>query len=101
MLDMDQINALDNDAKARYMALEKVFAMPGFKFLTAWAKAKVEEAANGVLNAQTWDQHCFANGARWAYANFAGCEEMFQKEFELLADEANNAQIDEDEGNDE
>ena len=101
MLDMDQINALDNEAKARYMALEKVFAMPGFKFIVAWAKFKVEEAANGVLNAQTWDQHCFANGARFAYANFAGCEEMFQKEFELMAEEAMAQQNSEDAENDE
>lgn len=91
MLDLEQINLLPNDAKVKYMALSKLFDHQGFKYLVEWAKAQVNDSASRVLNAQTWEQHCFSNGARMAYANFANIEEFSEREFAEIADQGREA----------
>jgi len=88
MLAMEQINALDNKAKIRYLALEKLFGHPSYKFLIEWAKAQVADNEMRVLTATNWDQHCFHTGARLAFENIVKFEEFSEAEFAQVAEEA-------------
>jgi hypothetical protein len=96
MLDLNQINLLPNDAKIKYLALEKLFDHPSFKYLVEWAKAQVEDCKNRVLNATTWEAHVHAIGAGQAYQNFANIEDFTEREFAAIAEEAEAAKIDEE-----
>jgi hypothetical protein len=88
MLDLEQIQLLDNNAKERYMLMEKLFEHPGFKFLLLWAKAQVEDATTREMNAANWEQVCFLRGARMAYSNFVNIEEFSEREFAIEAQNA-------------
>jgi hypothetical protein len=85
---MEQINALPNKAKIRYLALEKLFGHPSYKFLIDWAKAQVEDNQMRVLTATNWDQHCFHTGARLAFENIVNFEAFSEAEFAQAAEEA-------------
>jgi hypothetical protein len=88
MLDLNQINALPNNAKVRYLALEKLFGHSSYKFLIDWAAAQVKDNEQRVLTATNWDQHCFHTGARCAFENIVKFEEFSEAEFAQVAAEA-------------
>jgi hypothetical protein len=56
--------------------------------------AQAQAAANSVLFATNWEQHCFNRGAQLAYENFANIEEFTEREFAQVADDALKAEID-------
>lgn len=97
MLDLDQINALDNASKLRYMALEKLFDHPSFKYFIEWAKAQTIDHQQRVLTATNWDQHCFHTGARLAFDSMVNFEDNAEKEFAGYAAEALDNKLDLDE----
>lgn len=84
-MELDQINALPNGAKERYMMLEKLYDHPGFKYVKEWANAQVKEAAQRLLTATTWEQHCLFKGAMDAYQNFVNLEDISENEFTAIA----------------
>lgn len=85
-MDIHQINALSNEQKAKYMALQRLFDQPGFKYLVEWARAQVADSTARELSAATWDQVLLMRGARFAYVNFAEIEKYTEAEFSDLAD---------------
>jgi hypothetical protein len=85
-MDIHQINALSNEQKAKYMALQRLFDQPGFKYLVEWAKAQVSDSTARELSAPNWDQVLLMRGARFAYTNFAEIEKYTEAEFSDLAD---------------
>src|SRR5271154_5774822 len=88
MLEMDQIQALPNDMRTRYMLLEKLFDHAGFKYLLEWAKAQVADSQMRELNAKSWDEVVFFRGAKLAYNNFVEIERFSEAEFANIAEEA-------------
>lgn len=87
-LDMEQINLLDNQQKQKYMALERLFTTPGWKFVKDFCAASAEEAAAGILRATKWEDHCFALGARNAYLQIGNFEVFAENEFAAHAEDA-------------
>jgi hypothetical protein len=85
-MDIHQINALSNEAKAKYMALQRLFDQPGFKYLVEWARAQVTDSTQRELSAPNWEQVLLMRGARFAYGNFAEIEKYTEAEFADLAD---------------
>jgi len=85
-MDIHQINALSNDQKSKYMALQRLFDQPGFKYLVEWAKAQTADSTQRELSAPNWDQVLLMRGARFAYGNFAEIEKYTEAEFTELAD---------------
>ncbi len=85
-MDIHQINALSNEQKAKYMALQRLFDQPGFKYLVEWARAQVGDSTARELSAPNWEQVLLMRGARFAYANFAEIEKYTEAEFSDLAD---------------
>jgi len=85
-MDIHQINALSNEQKAKYMALQRLFDQPGFKYLVEWARAQVSDSTARELSAPNWDQVLLMRGARFAYVNFAEIEKYTEAEFSDLAD---------------
>jgi hypothetical protein len=88
MLDLEQIQLLDNAKKTRYMALEKLFEHPSFKYFMEWAKQEEADHTQRVLTAQTWDQHCFHTGARFAFNAVVNFEVQVEQEFAGYAQDA-------------
>jgi hypothetical protein len=86
-MDADQLNALSGDHKGKYMALERLFAQPGFKYLVEWAKAQVSDCAQREMNAPSWDHVLLQRGARLAYVNFVEIEKLTEDEFAAIAQE--------------
>ena len=85
-MDIHQINVLSNEQKAKYMALQRLFDQPGFKYLVEWARAQVTDSTGRELNAPNWEQVLLMRGARFAYMNFAEIEKFTEAEFSDLAD---------------
>jgi hypothetical protein len=85
-MDIHQINVLSNEAKSKYMALQRLFDQPGFKYLVEWARAQVADSTQRELTAPNWDQVLLMRGARFAYGNFAEIEKFTEAEFSELAD---------------
>lgn len=86
MLDLQQINLLSNDSKGKYMALERLFDSPGYKFLVAWAKASADECVVKILHAPNWDQHVAHTGAKYAYEQIINFEDITAQEFATEAE---------------
>lgn len=93
MLEMDQIQALPNDMRGKYMLLEKLFDHAGFKYLLEWAKAQVADSQMRELNAKTWDEVVFFRGAKLAYNNFAEIERYSEAEFAQIAEDVLKAKL--------
>lgn len=66
-LDEAQLNALPPADRARYMALEHLFAQPGWKIVVALAKANAEAQVKAAAFAKDWPSSRLAigNGAAW------------------------------------
>jgi hypothetical protein len=86
-MDLNQINALPNTAKEKYMTLERLFETPGYKYLVEWAKGNVQEAIQRALNAPSWESFCFARGQQLAFENFTKLEEITEAEFSMIAND--------------
>lgn len=66
-LDEAQLNQLPPSDRARYMALEHLFAQPGWKIVVALAKANAEAQVKNAAFAKDWPSSRLAigNGAAW------------------------------------
>lgn len=66
-LDEGQLNALPPQDRARYMALEHLFAQPGWKIVVALAKTNAEAQIKAAAFAKDWASSRLAigNGAAW------------------------------------
>lgn len=66
-LDELQLNALPPQDRARYMALEHLFAQPGWKIVVALAKQNAEAQVKAAAFAKDWPSSRLAigNGAAW------------------------------------
>jgi len=66
-MELNQLQALSDAQKARYMAMGRLFEHPSYKFLMEWAKSSVEEAEKRELNAPTWDLVLVNRGQGWHF----------------------------------
>ena len=84
-MELDQINALPDTAKAKYMALEKLYDQQGWKYVKEWAVAQANEQASRILSATSWEQHCLHKGAYDAFNLFVNLENTSENEFSEIA----------------
>ena len=87
-MELNQLQALSDAQKARFMAMGRLFEHPSYKFLMEWAKSSVEEAEKRELNAPTWDLVLVNRGARLAFLDVLNLETQVENEFTALADQA-------------
>jgi hypothetical protein len=95
-MDLQQLQALSDAQKARYMALGKLFEHPSYKFLMDWAQAMVNEALLREINATTWDLVLLNRGARLAFQDIVNLETATENEFAGYADQALQEKADEE-----
>jgi len=87
-MELNQLQALSDAQKARYMAMGRLFEHPSYKFLMEWAKSSVEEAEKRELNAPTWDLVLVNRGARLAFLDVLNLETQVENEFTALAEQS-------------
>lgn len=87
-MNLQQIQALTDAQKARYMAMGKLFDHPSYKFLMEWAKSTADEAQRRELTAPTWDFVLINRGARLAFTDLVNLETQVENEFSQLAEQA-------------
>lgn len=87
-MNLQQLQALTDAQKSRYMAMGKLFEHPSWKFLIDWANASVNEAQGRELNAPTWELVLINRGARLAFTDLVNLENAVENEFEGYAEEA-------------
>ena len=87
-LDMEQLNALPPADRNRYLALEKLFAMPGWKIVVALAKQNAEGAMRRAAFANTWADNRLAIGSGYAWNELAELETATEKTYATMAVEA-------------
>lgn len=87
-MDLNQLQALPDAAKDRYMALGRLFEHPSYKFLMEWAQLNVAECTTRELNATAWEVVLLNRGARQAYTHIVNLETNTEAEFEAIADQA-------------
>jgi hypothetical protein len=85
-VDADKLNHLTNEQRARYRVLEALFESEGWKLIKEQLVSSAQQQEQRMLNAQNWDTHRHAAGARAAYAQVVSLPEMVENEFEQLAE---------------
>lgn len=92
-MEMEQIQALDESARAKYISLTKLFEHGSYKFLLEWAKSQYLECTARLISATSWEQHCAQFGARAAYESLVNLENSVEAEFSQIADDVLTARI--------
>jgi uncharacterized ferritin-like protein (DUF455 family) len=87
-MEIEQLQALPNGARDKYMALQRLFDHPSYKFFLDWAKASAEECTQRLINANNWETHCAQFGAKAAYESLINLENSTEHEFTAIADAA-------------
>ena len=90
-MDLEQIQHLTDEQKARYLELERTFDSPGWKLVEEFALQRRDDAVARVLFAKSWDEHQVFSGAKDAFAIFVNLRESTENEFAALA--AANAEV--------
>jgi len=78
ILDLEQVNALSPDDRARYMQLEKLFSQPGWKLVVALAAQNATNALRNAALASSWDQNRMAIGNHIAWQAISNLEKDTQ-----------------------
>lgn len=97
-MDLDQIKHLTNEQKDRYMALTRMFEMPGWAIIKKWADLNHDESRERAASASTWDQNRIAVGERIVYDVLRKMEDITEREYSALAED--NARANESEVSD-
>jgi hypothetical protein len=92
-----QISFLTDEQRERYKQLEEVFNLPGWDILKEFASASISAQAQRALNAQNWNEHQLATGARFAFTQLLNLQEVTENEFANLAAQAAAAEEEDDE----
>lgn len=87
-MDLEQLKFLTDAERNRYMVLERFFETEGWKMITEHAKAGSATQEQRMINAQTWDIHRYASGARAVYEQFVNLPEQIETEFTQMAEAA-------------
>lgn len=86
-MDLDQIKHLSDEQKERYMALTRLFEMPGWAIVQKWAESNYEDSRERAASASTWDQNRIAVGERVVYDVLRKMEEITEREYSTLAED--------------
>ncbi len=92
-----QLSLLTDEQRDRYASLESLFEHPGWKIVSEFADASVQQQANRALNATNWNEHQLATGARAAFLQIVNLQDVTETEFANLAAQAMASQEEEDE----
>ena len=95
-MDLEQIKSLTDEQKERYMALTRIFEMPGWAHIQKWAELNYEDARDRGSAAGTWEQNRIAFGERIVYDVLRKMEDITEREYTLIA-EQNAAKLQEPE----
>ena len=80
-LDTDEIAALSDDQKWRYMAMERLFDQEGWKLFQGWCSLNADEQLSRLVNCKTWEENRMAVGARAAFLLALNVENVTDAEF--------------------
>lgn len=86
-MDLVQIQHLTDDQKERYMALTRLFEMPGWDIIKKWAELNYEESRDRGSAAMTWDANRIAFGERIVYDVMRKMEEITEREYATLSEQ--------------
>lgn len=89
-MDLEQLNYLTDQQKARYSQLENMFETPGWKLVEDFANRNAEEQYQRAASARDWNEHRLATGARAAFITIARLRDTTEVEFAQLAEENKN-----------
>ena len=95
-MDMDQLQHLTAEQKARYQTLDRMFGSDGWALVVAWAAAQFEAATQEAANAKTWEQNRVANGQRLAFAQLGSLALATENEYIALAEQNSEAKFEAD-----
>lgn len=95
MLNTDVLKHLPDELKARLVKFEETFSTDGWAYVQEWAQKTADECKDRMLFCQTWDQYTNLQGRWFAYTELANLEEATYKEFEGLAMQAAEHEIEE------
>ena len=85
-MDMNQLNALDDPDKERYLMFARLFSDPGWAALVEFYRHKAEAMMVNGASAGSWEENRVALGMRLAYEEFANLENSNEMEFAEKAD---------------
>jgi|SRR3974390_1128040 len=96
MLDMDELRYLDNDAKKKYMILEKGWDTPFWQIMVGWAAQSANEAADRVLTARTWEEHIYHAAARAVFLDIVQRQKINEDECRAISNSIRDKLIEKD-----
>jgi hypothetical protein len=80
-LDMDELKALPNELKDKYMLLERLFGDKSWEYVKAWCQKSADQQVMILLQAPNWDQTVYARGKRDAFIELLNLEKGVAFEF--------------------
>lgn len=95
MLDTELLKKLPPEYKERLVEFEKTFASKGWSFVQEWAEKTAEEMEQRLLFATSWEQYNDIRGRWFAFQELAKLEEATYNEFENIARQIAEAEIEE------
>ena len=95
MLDTEALKTLPDEQKARLVEFEKTFSSTGWKYIVKWAQKTAEEQRNRLMFCQNWEQYLDLQAKWYVYTELSNLEDLTYKEFENLAAQALEAQVEE------
>jgi hypothetical protein len=81
-LNIDQLQLLDPETKARYIQAERWYASKEWKDLKEWLIEQVDQAKGRAAFAETWEQNRLNIGMVSAYNILLSQEELVFQEFD-------------------
>ena len=100
-MDLDQINALTDEQKERYVNLTRIFDLPGWQLIKTWATNQSEELLRRGANAVSWEANRLDAGQRVVYDLIAQLPEITELEYATLAEQNVEQRIAEAQAEDE
>ena len=81
-MNIDQLQSLDPELKARYIKAERWYASDEWKDLKEWLLVEIENAKERAAFADSWDQNRLNMGAVYAYQLQVNQETIAFQEFD-------------------
>ncbi len=86
-VDFEKLKHLPDEYKERLTDFEKTFGTKGWSHLQEWVKASIQEKEQRLLFCQNWDQYTFLKGEWTVLQELANLEEATYREFEGIAEQ--------------
>lgn len=95
MIDTELLKFLPDEYKGRLANFDEMFRTKGFAQLKQYAEVEAEERKMRMMNVGNWEQYIYLRAEFAIWSELANLEDITYKEFEAIAEQARDRNIEE------